>query len=175
MTKNVRKKFTDEKKFTYPYPSIKDVQVTKEAFSSQKRTFSPSKHKFSFIFFTFIYISCPPGSGSTDLIKSGSVTLLFCPLWYLSFWRRYVAVYSFRLEREGQSYGINVFFAVVLICSPTPPPISWEASSVRDTEGPKSKRHLRAVLWIRNDFFRIRIVLFSWFRIRILIPVSDPT
>jgi hypothetical protein len=25
-----------------------------------------------------------------------------------------------------------------------------------------------AVLWIRNDFFRIRILLFGWFRIRIL-------
>ncbi len=55
MTKNV-KKFTAEKKqknlaqklqFTYPYASIKDVQVTKEAFSSQKRTSRTSKYEIS--------------------------------------------------------------------------------------------------------------------------------
>jgi hypothetical protein len=50
------KKFTAEKKlscfgsklqFTYPYASIKDVQVTKEAFSSEKRTSSTSKNEIS--------------------------------------------------------------------------------------------------------------------------------
>jgi|LakMenEpi03Aug12_release.lakeMendotaPanAssembly.Ray.scaffolds.fasta_scaffold212041_1 hypothetical protein len=30
------------------------------------------------------------------------------------------------------------------------------------------------VLWIRNDFFRIRILLLSWFRIRIRIPDPVP-
>jgi hypothetical protein len=33
--------------FTYPQVSIKDVQVTEEALSSQKRTFSTSKHQIS--------------------------------------------------------------------------------------------------------------------------------
>jgi hypothetical protein len=33
--------------FTYPYASIKDVPVTKEVFSSQKRTSSTSKHEIS--------------------------------------------------------------------------------------------------------------------------------
>jgi hypothetical protein len=55
MTKNW-KKFTAEKnikfflvqkQFTYPKASIKDVQVTKEAFSSLKRTSSTSKHENS--------------------------------------------------------------------------------------------------------------------------------
>jgi hypothetical protein len=55
MIKNL-KKFTSEKKLnffgsktqlTYPYASIKDVQVTEEAFSSQKRTSSTSKHEIS--------------------------------------------------------------------------------------------------------------------------------
>jgi hypothetical protein len=42
------KKFFDQKlKFTYPYASIKDVKVTKEKFSSQKRTSSTSKHEIS--------------------------------------------------------------------------------------------------------------------------------
>jgi hypothetical protein len=31
----------------YPYASIKDAQVTKEAFSSQRRTSSTSKHDIS--------------------------------------------------------------------------------------------------------------------------------
>jgi hypothetical protein len=33
--------------FSYLYASIKKVQVTEEAFSSQKRTSSTSKHKIS--------------------------------------------------------------------------------------------------------------------------------
>jgi hypothetical protein len=33
--------------FTFPYGYIKDVQVTKEHFSSQKRTSSTSKHEIS--------------------------------------------------------------------------------------------------------------------------------
>jgi hypothetical protein len=40
--------FLDKKlHFTYPYVSLNDVQVTKEAFSFQKRTSSTSKHEIS--------------------------------------------------------------------------------------------------------------------------------
>jgi hypothetical protein len=40
--------FLDQKlQITYPYASIKDVQVTEEAFSSQKRTSNTSKHEIS--------------------------------------------------------------------------------------------------------------------------------
>jgi hypothetical protein len=55
MTKNV-KKFTAEKniknlaqklQFTYPYASTNDVQGTKEACSSQKRTSRTSKYEIS--------------------------------------------------------------------------------------------------------------------------------
>ncbi len=45
---------------------IKDFQVTKEAFSSQKRTSSTSKHEISKFFSTFV------DSKSIDLIESGS-------------------------------------------------------------------------------------------------------
>jgi hypothetical protein len=42
------KNFLDQSlEFTYSKASIKEVQVTKEAFSSQKRTSSTSKHKIS--------------------------------------------------------------------------------------------------------------------------------
>jgi hypothetical protein len=60
---------------------LKDVQVTKEAFSSQKRISSTSKHEISFYFFLiwwgiFALLDPDPdsenGSGSTDLIESGS-------------------------------------------------------------------------------------------------------
>jgi hypothetical protein len=46
--------FLKEKKlqFTYPYASIKDGQATGEAFSPQKRTYSPSKHENSLLFST---------------------------------------------------------------------------------------------------------------------------
>jgi hypothetical protein len=37
--------------FNYPYASIKDVQVAKEAFSSLKRTYSTSKHEISYFFY----------------------------------------------------------------------------------------------------------------------------
>ncbi len=46
--------------------------MTKEAFSSQKRTSSTSKHEISLLFSTFVGHFCPPGSGSTDPIESGS-------------------------------------------------------------------------------------------------------
>ncbi len=62
MTKNW-KKITAEKKikiflnlklqFTYPQASIKYVQVTEEAFSSQKRPSNTSKHELLQIFFYF--------------------------------------------------------------------------------------------------------------------------
>ncbi len=67
---------------TDPQASIKGVQVKKEAFSSQKRTSSTSKHDISKVFSTFVHHFCPPGSESgsgfriririTDLIESGS-------------------------------------------------------------------------------------------------------
>ncbi len=41
--------------FTYLYASIKKVQVTEEAFSSQKRTSSTSKHEISYIYFFFCW------------------------------------------------------------------------------------------------------------------------
>jgi hypothetical protein len=69
-----KKKFLDKKlQFTYPEASIKDFQDTEEAFSPQKRTSTTSKHDFLF-FSTFVGHFCPPGSGSgsTDLIESGS-------------------------------------------------------------------------------------------------------
>ncbi len=64
MTKNF-KKCTTEKK---------DVQVTTEAFTSQKGTSSTSKHEISELFSTSVGHFCPTGSGSgsTDSIESGS-------------------------------------------------------------------------------------------------------
>jgi hypothetical protein len=84
MTKNW-KKFTAEKKlnffvqklqFTYSLASIKDVLVTKEVFSSQKRTSSTSKHEISefFLLLPVIFALLDPdpdseyGAGSTDPI-----------------------------------------------------------------------------------------------------------
>jgi hypothetical protein len=88
MTKNWKKYtaeknikfFWDQKQFTYAQGSIKDVQVAKEAFSSQKRTSSTSKHEISYFFLLlwaiFALLDPDPdseyGSGSTDLIESGS-------------------------------------------------------------------------------------------------------
>jgi hypothetical protein len=76
-----QKKFFDQKlQFSYPWASIKDV--TKEAFSSQKRKSSTLKHEISqfFLLFwvTFALLDSNPdpdseyGSGSTDLIESKS-------------------------------------------------------------------------------------------------------
>jgi hypothetical protein len=49
----LREKITAEKKllFAYPYASIKDVQVKKEAFSYQKRASSTSKYEISKFFY----------------------------------------------------------------------------------------------------------------------------
>ncbi len=64
--------------FTYPWDSIKDVQVTEEAFSSQKRTSSTSKHEISkfFLLLRVIYALLDPDPdseyGSADLIESRS-------------------------------------------------------------------------------------------------------
>jgi hypothetical protein len=49
---------------TYPEASIKNVQVTEEAFNSQKRPYNTSKHNFVKSFSTFLGHFCPPGSGS---------------------------------------------------------------------------------------------------------------
>jgi hypothetical protein len=60
---------------------LKDVQVTEEAVSPQKRISSKSKHEFLNFFNFFVGNFCSPGSGSgfrirknrsTDLIKYGS-------------------------------------------------------------------------------------------------------
>ncbi len=75
----LRKKITSEKKFkfffdqklqfTCPQASIKNVQVTEEVFSSQKRPFNTSKHDLLKKFLLVGHF-CPPGS--TDPIESGS-------------------------------------------------------------------------------------------------------
>ncbi len=55
MVKFFSKKILIKKKllFIYPLASMKDVQVTGEAFSPQKRTSSTSKHENSVLFFYF--------------------------------------------------------------------------------------------------------------------------
>jgi len=80
----LNKNFDQKLQFTYPYASIKDVQVTKEAFSYQKRISSTSKHEISYFFLLLwvLFALLDPytdpnseyGSGSTDLIISGSNT-----------------------------------------------------------------------------------------------------
>ncbi len=60
-----KKLFFEDKKlqFTYPLPSVKDVQVTDEAFSSQKR--HPALQNMKFLnFFYFCGSFWPSGSGS---------------------------------------------------------------------------------------------------------------
>jgi hypothetical protein len=76
------KKFTAEKnyifyqklQFTYPYASIKDVQVTKKPSALKKEHPALQNIKFHNFFYTFVGHLCPPGSGSesTDLIECGS-------------------------------------------------------------------------------------------------------
>ncbi len=73
MTKNW-KKITAEKNLifgikNYPLASLKDVQVTEEAFSSQKRPSNTSKHELLNKFSTFVGHFCPPGSGSRFRIR----------------------------------------------------------------------------------------------------------
>ncbi len=61
--------------FTYPYASIKNVQVTEEAFSSQKRPSNTSKHELFKKISTFVgHLDPDPDSesGSTDPIESRS-------------------------------------------------------------------------------------------------------
>jgi hypothetical protein len=82
MTKNLKKITAEKKNLIFflikncnlPVPSIKYVQVTEEAFSSQKRPSNTSKHELLQIFSTFVGHFCPPGSGSgsTGPIESGS-------------------------------------------------------------------------------------------------------
>ncbi len=63
--------FYQKLQFTYPKASIKNVQVTEEAFSCQKRPSNTSKHEPLKQISTFGGHFCPPGSGSgfpnTDL------------------------------------------------------------------------------------------------------------
>ncbi len=66
MTKNWKKFIAKEKlnyfgiklQLTYPLSSIKDVQVTKKAFSSQKRISCNSKHEISY-FFLLLWVILP--------------------------------------------------------------------------------------------------------------------
>jgi hypothetical protein len=84
------KNFQLKKKLQFTYLSIKDVQVTKEAFSFQKSKSSNSKHeisKFFLLLWVFFALLHPDpdseyGFGSTDLIESGSgsETLVSCML-----------------------------------------------------------------------------------------------
>jgi hypothetical protein len=88
MTKNL-KKITAEKKIkfflnqkpqlTYPLASIKYVQVTEEACSSQKRPSNTSKHEFFLLLWVIFALLDPDpdseygsGSGSTGPIEYGS-------------------------------------------------------------------------------------------------------
>jgi hypothetical protein len=73
--------FLDQKlQFTYPQASIKNVQVTEEAFSSQKRPSSTSKHELlkNFLLLWVIFALLDPDpdpdseSGSTVPIEFGS-------------------------------------------------------------------------------------------------------
>jgi hypothetical protein len=56
--KNKTKNLNQRLHFTYPKASIKDAQVTKKAFSSQKRTSSTSKHEIS-KFFLLLWVIMP--------------------------------------------------------------------------------------------------------------------
>ncbi len=65
-------------RFTYPYASINNVQVTEEALNSQKRPSNTSEHelKIFFLLLWVIFALLDPDpdseSGSTDPIESGS-------------------------------------------------------------------------------------------------------
>jgi len=73
--KKIKNSLDQKLPFTYPSASIKDVQATGETFNPLKRTSSTSTFlKFNF----FVGHFCHHGSrsGSTDLIESGSETLV---------------------------------------------------------------------------------------------------
>jgi hypothetical protein len=65
--------------FTYFLASIKNVQVTEEAFSSQKRPSNTSKEELLNIFSTFVSHFCPLGSGSATLDEGSFVVLAVSP------------------------------------------------------------------------------------------------
>ncbi len=67
--------------FTYPEASIKDAQATGEAFGTQKRTASTSKHEnsllFSVLWVIFALLDPKPATQlNADSFGSGSTTLL---------------------------------------------------------------------------------------------------
>ncbi len=56
--------FDPKLQFTCSYATIKYLQATGEAFSSQKRTYSTSKNEIYYLFPMFLGHFCPSGSGS---------------------------------------------------------------------------------------------------------------
>jgi hypothetical protein len=89
MTKNFKKLQLEKKiwikspnlSIPIPYASIKNIQVTEEAFSSQKKPSNTSKHELLQIFlllWVIFALLCPDpdsesGSGSTDPIESDPI------------------------------------------------------------------------------------------------------
>ncbi len=67
--KKVKFFFDQKLQFTYPKASIKNVQVTEEAYSSQMRPSNTSKREFLKKISTFVGHFCPPGSGSGSRIR----------------------------------------------------------------------------------------------------------
>ncbi len=86
--------FSDQK-LQFTYPSIKDVQATGEAFNSQNRISSTSKHEISSlsVFLWVISALLDPDQADHNQFRSGSETLEdtvpplplgFAPCWHLS-------------------------------------------------------------------------------------------
>jgi hypothetical protein len=130
MTKNLNKCTTEKKNCfffgsTTIFLSLKDVQVTKEAFSSRKRTSSTSKYEIFSFFSTFVGHFCPPGSGS-DWDPDPQPCLLVSQA--LVLWSRQVPkeTRGFRLTRPT----VHIFYWLIPAmlhildwnCSPPPPP-----------------------------------------------------
>jgi hypothetical protein len=70
-----RKKIYNCKKILF-FDQKLQLLIPRGASAFQKRTSSTSKHEISELFSVLVGYFCPPGSGSTDLIESGSETLL---------------------------------------------------------------------------------------------------
>ncbi len=78
-----KKIFWDKKlQFTYPLASIKGAQVTKEAFSSQKRTSSTAKHEISYFLLLWVIFALLDPDPLRIRIRNPGL----CPLFGLSWW-----------------------------------------------------------------------------------------